>query len=577
MRTIHDIHGGIHPPEEKALSNPGTVLDAGLPKKLILPLSQHIGAPAELNVELGEHVLGGHVLAHSDALVSAPVHAPTSGTITAIEQRPVAHPSGLGNWCIELTCDGEDRWLDTAGTGEWWGVDPTELIQEIREAGIAGMGGAGFPTAVKLLAREKGRLQTLIINGTECEPYITADDTLMQLAAAQIVEGAEILAYILDVDEILFAVEDNKPEALRAMQAAVAALEGGIAHGHDSGHGSSDRSREVLTFPTKYPSGGEKQLIEILTGKHVPSGGLPADVGIVCQNPGTAVAVRDAVIDGRPLTERIVTLTGRALGRPGNYKVRLGTPVAYLLEQAGFDSSHNRRLIHGGPMMGFALDSTDVPVIKTTNCILAPLDSELPVPPPAQACIRCGLCAEACPATLLPQQLYWYARSKNNEQLERHNLFDCIECGACSWVCPSHIPLVQYYRAAKAAVTEARSDKARSERAKTRFEARLERIEREAAEREAKRAARKAAAQQKAAASQDDDPVAAAIARAKAKKAKAAQEQQSLMTPAAGSNVANNGADNNSKIRTDTNAGTSTANSSDPVADHADDIEAGDS
>jgi len=508
VKFIHNIHGGIHPPEEKALSRPGTVLDAGLPNTLILPLSQHIGAPAEPVVAVGDTVLGGQLVAQATGNVSAGVHAPTSGTITDILMHAVPHPSGLDNHCIVITPDGQDRWQTLVGISDFREIEPSALVDSIHAAGIAGLGGAGFPTATKVLARAGIAIDTLLINGTECEPYITADDTLMQTNARAVVEGAEILAYIVGAQTILYGVEDNKPAALNAMQQAVTALGNG-------------EHREVLTFPTKYPSGGEKQLIEILTGKQVPSGGLPADVGIVCQNPGTAVAVRDAIIDGKPLTDRIVTLTGRALSQPGNYRVRLGTPVSHLLEQANFNPGKKQRLIHGGPMMGFALASTSVPIIKTTNCILAPTAEELPEPPPAQACIRCGLCAEACPASLLPQQLYWYARAKDQEQLEKHHIFDCIECGACSWVCPSHIPLVQYYRAAKANIHETRQERQRSDRSKARFEARQARVEREAAQREAKRAARKAAAQQKAATADGEDPVQAAIARAKAKKAQA--------------------------------------------------------
>ena len=510
MKAAFGIHGGIHPPEEKQLSNPGTVLDAGLPAQLVIPLSQHIGKPAALLVSPGDTVKGGQVLAAADGLVSVPVHAPTSGTVTAIEPRAVPHPSGLQNLCLELACDGKDEWLDLEGNANWEAESPEQLIERIREAGIAGMGGAGFPTAVKLIARETHPIDTLIINGTECEPYITADDTLMQTEAAGIVEGAAILAHICGASRILLAVEDNKPDALTAIETAAAA---------------SSRPCEVLTFPTKYPSGGEKQLIEILTGKQVPSGGLPADLGIVCQNPGTAVAVREAVLFGKPLTQRIVTVTGRAVARPGNYRSLLGTPIQHLLDTAGFDPQHNRRLIHGGPMMGFALESSAVPVVKTTNCVLVPTEQELPTPPSAQACIRCGMCAEACPASLLPQQLYWYARAKDQEQLERHNLADCIECGACSWVCPSHIPLVQYYRAAKGMIAESRSEKIRSDRSRGRFEARQERLEKEAAAREAQRAARRAAAQKKVDAATDEDPVAAAIARAKARKAEQATEE----------------------------------------------------
>jgi electron transport complex protein RnfC len=280
---------------------------------------------------------------------------------------------------------------------------------------------------------------------------------------------------------------------------------------------------EVVSFPTKYPSGGEKQLIEILLGRQVPSGGIPADIGVVCQNVGTAVAVHDAIERGRPLVSRITTVTGEAVAHPGNYEVLLGTPMGFLLEVAGFDAERANRLVMGGPMMGFTVPGPDCPVIKTTNCLLAPTERELPPPPPAQACIRCGLCAEACPASLLPQQLYWFARGKEYDKLEDHHLFDCIECGACSFVCPSHIPLVQYYRASKAEILEQRRENAKSEHARERFEARQARMERLAAERAAKREARKKAALKKAEAAHGDkpaeDPIQAAIERARARKA----------------------------------------------------------
>ena len=480
MNRIHNIHGGIHPPERKALSLPGQLRTAGIPRQLVLPLSQHIGKPAE-----------------------AIVHAPTSGTVSAVELRSVPHPSGLENQCVVIDCDGLDEWLPLTPLVDWQKQPPEALVAHVRAAGVAGMGGAGFPTAVKLLASDKHSINTLIINGTECEPYITADDTLMQVSADAIIEGAEILAYIVGAQHILIGVEDNKPDAIAAMREAASQCQ---------------RDIEVASFPTKYPSGGEKQLVEILTGQQVPSGMIPAELGLLCQNPGTAVAVRDAIIHGRPLTQRIITITGEALSTPGNFEVLIGTPITHLLSLAGFQPEHNRRLIHGGPMMGFALDSADIPIVKTSNCILVPTEQELPTPPPPQACIRCGLCAEACPASLLPQQLYWFARAKDQEALEAHNLFDCIECGACAWVCPSNIPLVQYYRAGKASIVDTRQEKVRSDRLRERFEARQERIARETAEREAKRAARKAAAEQKAASGNSEDPVQAAIARAKARK-----------------------------------------------------------
>ena len=507
MRQIFDIHGGIHPPERKDMSNPGWVRDCDMPSKLILPVTQHIGAPARPVVEVGDSVLGGQMIAEAQGPVSVPVHAPSSGTVTAIEARAVPHASGLTDICIEISLDGKDEWVGCEGLDNWRDETKAALLERVRLAGIAGLGGAGFPTAIKLASDRDGGIHTLIINGTECEPYITADDTVMQCFAQQIVQGAEILAHMVGAETVLLAVEDNKPEAADAMRKAAEALE----------------MAEVVTFPTKYPSGGEKQLIEILLNSQVPSGGIPADIGVLCQNPSTAIAVRDALIDGKPVTHRITTVTGMSLKDPGNRRVMLGTPIKELLNTAGFNADSADRVIHGGPMMGFAVTDLDMPVVKITNCVLAPTRTEIPPPQPQQACIRCGMCAEACPASLLPQQLYWYARAKDQEQLERHNLMDCIECGACAYVCPSHIPLVQYYRSAKGSLREAAKEKVRSDNSRARFEARQERLEREAAAREAKRAARKAAAEARAQAG--DDPVQAAIERAKAKKAQQEAEQ----------------------------------------------------
>ncbi|MHA7817039.1 MAG: electron transport complex subunit RsxC [Pseudohaliea sp.] len=528
MRRVHDFHGGIHPPENKALSLTARIQPAGIPPQLVLPLGQHIGAPAQPVVRVGQAVRGGELLAEADGFVSVPVHAPTSGTVSAIEDRPVPHPSGLSAPCIVIDSDGADSWVTLAPLPDAERGDPTKLRERIQAAGIAGMGGAGFPTAVKLSPGPGKAIETLIINGTECEPYITADDMLMRERASDIVAGTRILAELLGPREILIGIEDNKPEAIAAVRAA------------------ADPAMEVVVFPTKYPSGGEKQLIEILLGRQVPSGGIPADIGVVCQNVGTAVAVHEAVALGRPLVSRVTTVTGEAVAHPGNYEVLLGTPMGWLLERAGVDTERARRLVMGGPMMGFSIPDPACPVIKTTNCLLVPTEAELPTPPPAQACIRCGLCAEACPATLLPQQLYWFARGKEYDKLEGHNLFDCIECGACSYVCPSHIPLVQYYRASKAEIIDRRREAEKAEHARERFEARQARMERLAAEREAKRAERKRAAEARArakaeaAAAEDagtgaaegaraaasEDPIQAAIERARARKAALAARRE---------------------------------------------------
>ena len=505
MRKIFGFHGGIHPPENKHQSVGAPIEHAGIPPQLTLPLSQHIGAPASCIVSVGDQVLKGQVIAEAKGFVSAALHAPTSGTISAIENRVIAHPSGLSAPCIVITTDGLDQWIDHSGTANFESVEPGQLINQIRNAGIAGMGGAGFPAAVKLTIRPDTKIKTLIINGTECEPYITADDVLMRERADQIIRGASILRYIIKPDETLIGVENNKPEGITALQGA-----------------AQDREIDIVQFPTKYPSGGEKQLIEILTGKQVPSGGLPSDIGVVCLNIGTAVAIADAIDKGQPLISRITTVTGEAVDAPRNFEVLLGTPMEYLLQKAGYHEDQNSRLIMGGPMMGFSTPQADVPIVKTTNCILAPTERELPTPPPAQACIRCGMCAEACPASLLPQQLFWFSQGKEYEKLESHKLFDCIECGACSFVCPSNIPLVQYYRSAKADILQARRDNEKSEISRGRFEAREERLIQQAAERDAKRAARKKAAEERAknaAAGDGEDPIQAAIERAKAKKA----------------------------------------------------------
>ncbi|MFD1215144.1 electron transport complex subunit RsxC [Microbulbifer celer] len=518
---INDFHGGVHPPENKHQSTGEPIGHIPLAEDLIVPLNQHIGGTAIPLVKLGDNVLKGQKIAEADGPVSCPVHAPSSGKVVAIEPMAVPHPSGMAADCIQIRTDGRDQWYPLEPVEDFRRVEIDTLLEKIRDCGIAGMGGAGFPTAVKLAPRGGAEIDTLIINGTECEPYITADDMLMRERAEEIIGGVEILAHLLDEPErVLIGIEDNKPEAIAAMKKAA---EGTRFH--------------VVVFPTKYPSGGEKQLIEILTGREVPNEGLPANVGIVCQNVGTARAVYRAITHGEPLISRVTTVVGEALAHQRNIEVPLGTPIRHILEHHGVDRKQLQRVVIGGPMMGYTIDDDRAPVVKTTNCILAPTDQELPPPPPAQACIRCGLCAEVCPASLLPQQLYWYARADDREKLQAYNLFDCIECGACSYVCPSSIPLVQYYRAAKGDIREARLEKEKADRARERFEYRKLRLEKAEKEKEAKRLARKKAAEEARkkreqnanspeaqAAKQESDVVAAALARVKAKQASPEQQ-----------------------------------------------------
>jgi len=525
MRKIWSLTGGIHPAENKHQSVQSSIGSLPLPDRLTIPLNQHIGAPPKLLVAEGDRVLKGQVLAEPKGFVSAGIHAPTSGIITHISDHPIPHPSGMAARCITLEPDHKEQWIEHRGIDNYREKTPSELLDIIRQSGIVGLGGAGFPSAVKLGPKQP--ISTLIINATECEPYITADDMLMREHPQDIVDGIKILSFILgDPDEILIGIEDNKPEAFEALKPYL-----------------QDTNITLVEFPTRYPSGGEKQLIQILTGKEVPHGGIPADIGIVCQNIGTTYAIQRAIQHGEPLISRITTVTGKACATNRNYQVLIGTPISHLLQNNGFDQSQCPRLIMGGPMMGFTLEELSIPVIKTTNCILAPTAEELPTPPPTQPCIRCGMCAEACPASLLPQQLFWHAQSQNYEKLEAHNLFDCIECGACSYVCPSNIPLVQYYRAAKGEMRKLAQEKINSDRARERFEFNQARKAKEEAEKAAKREARKRAAELARAKKADqeaspggadtetnsaDDIIKAAMARAAAKKASPEEQRAKL-------------------------------------------------
>ncbi|MFD1008230.1 electron transport complex subunit RsxC [Oceanisphaera ostreae] len=506
---LHQFHGGIHPSQRKSPANLTPISEAGLPKELILQVRQHIGQSAQLKVTVGERVLKGQLLTEPLNPMMMPVHAPTSGTISAIEDRPVCHPSGLDGLCIVLLPDGQDEWRPRFPVADYRLLDSDVLLNRIHQAGITGLGGAGFPAHVKLTPR-KNAIKTLIINGVECEPYISADDRLMREHPQDILQGIQILRHIVQPSTTILAIEDNKPEAIAALKAA-----------------NQDDNIVIVAVPTKYPSGGEKQLIEVLTGLQVPRKGLPANLGIVVQNVGTAFAIKNAIIDDEPLIRRVVTLAGEAFSEPGNAWVHIGTPVRYLLQRYGLKAELEQRVIMGGPMMGFTLHTAAAPIIKGSNCILAPKYAELPPPPEEMACIRCSQCADACPASLLPQQLYWYARSEEHDKLNSHNLFDCIECGACAYVCPSNIPLVQYYRVAKADIRHAEHEAVQADRAKVRFEARQERLAREKAERQARQA--KAAAERKARMAEQksatgEDPVAAALARVKARQQTAAPD-----------------------------------------------------
>ncbi|HCG8130594.1 TPA: electron transport complex subunit RsxC [Vibrio parahaemolyticus] len=519
--SLWDFPGGVHPAENKKQSNKANLVRASIPAEIILPLKQHIGKAGNLLVSVGEHVLKGQALTQSETGFTVPVHAPTSGTITAIEPRTVAHPSGLSELCAVITPDGQDTWCKKSPIADYTQESADTLIDIIRLAGISGMGGAGFPTAKKIQSGI-ARTEILIVNAAECEPYITADDKLMQEHAEELIQGIEIVEHILKPKLTIIGIEDNKPDAIKALESA-----------------ALNKDIVIRVIPTKYPSGGEKQLIKILTNKEVPSGYIPADIGILVQNVGSLYSIKRAIIDGEPMIERVVTLTGKTFKQPRNVWALLGTPVQALLDEFGYKADKKlQRLIMGGPMMGFTLPHSQVPITKTANCILAPTRHEISAHQYEMECIRCGQCAEACPASLLPQQLQWHAKAEEYDKLEELNLKDCIECGACAFVCPSEIPLVQYYRQAKAEIRTRTQEAEAAERAKLRFEEKKARMEREKAERENrfKKAADDRRKEMKS--TGGDDAIAAAIARVKAQKSNEDNKAEPAVKPAVAAAIA---------------------------------------
>jgi len=475
IRRLFDFSGGVQLRQYKKFSTSEPVRPARLPKKLILPLQQNIGEPAKPLVAIGDKVYRGQIIAQASSAVSVPVHATSSGTVIDIGAHKVPNPSGLKAPCIIIETDGMDQ---SRRKGRrfiaYQDLSPAELLKKILTAGIVGMGGAGFPSHIKLDTKNNA-VETLILNGAECEPYITCDDMIMREQAVEIIEGLIIMRYILNATHCIIGIENKKKVALQSMKQAV--VNSGVDY------------IEVVEVPTVYPAGGEKQLIKVLTGKEVPSQGLPLNIGIVCQNVGTAYAVCRAIEHGEPSISRYVTVAG-SVAKTRNLEVRIGTPISDIIEQCGGNRRTLSRVIVGGPMMGHTLHDDEVPVIKTTNCILVnSVISDVPLPSRdkhAMPCIRCGACAQACPVSLLPQQLYWYARSKEFDKIQDYNLFDCIECGCCDYVCPSHIPLVQYYRYAKSEIWTLDQEKQLSDISRQRHEFRLFRLDREKQERAAR-------------------------------------------------------------------------------------------
>ena len=470
------FHGGLHitPPRHKSMSTGAPSREAALSAEYAISLRQRDGSAYLAKVAPGERVLRGQLLAEPVNHQDAPVHAPTSGTIRAIEPRPEMHPANQPVPHLILASDGKDESVPPLTALDPATTDADALRERIASCGIVGLGGAGFPTARKL----GHPANTLVINAAECEPYITCDDLQIRENAADIIHGAQIAAKILGAEHIHFGIEDDKPQAIAALERAAADI--------------NDPRLKISSVPTRYPSGNARQLFELLLGVRVPADQHASDYGLICHNSGTMKAVYDAVIRGEPLTERYTTISGEGVNQPQVLRIRTGAPVRDLIAQAGGEKGDNRYII-GGPMMGYQIISADTPLQKTGNSLLL-----LPAIAPAEEspCIRCSRCADACPMELLPQQLLWYSQSDEHKRLKQYRLYDCIECGICAAVCPSAIPLVQYYRHSKGAIRAADEKARAAEHARTRHEARTARLEREAAERQAQMDARRAKLQQ---------------------------------------------------------------------------------
>ncbi|NSL54883.1 electron transport complex subunit RsxC [Uliginosibacterium aquaticum] len=466
---------GVHPDSHKYPAAGLDIEDAGLPDMLRLPLSQHVGAPAKVIVEVGERVLRGQLIASTGGKISAPLHAPTSGTIVAIDEAVVPHPAALTDVAIHLRPDGLDEWIPLKSELYPINLSEREISDRVEDAGIVGMGGASFPSAVKLSLGHRSKVTTLMLNGSECEPYLSCDDRLMQENAHAIIEGARLILKATGATRVLAGIEDNKPEAILAMKLAAKPFP----------------EVHIVKIPSRYPMGADRQLIKMLTGIEAPADGRAADVGVLVHNVGTAYAVYRALRYGEPLTERVVTVAGGAVSAPRNLRVRLGTPMAYLFERCGGLRVPPARVVSGGPMMGIGVQNLDTPVVKGTSGVLALAAAEVGERE-ASACIRCGSCVEACPVGLLPLEMAARIHANALGEAEEIGLDDCLTCGACGFICPSRIPLVQYFQHAKGELASRSREQKRLDTIKELTEAKAARIEREAREKAEIHARRKA-------------------------------------------------------------------------------------
>ncbi len=467
---LFKIRGGVHPHDRKGLTAECSIEPLPMPGLLHIPLQQHIGAAANPIVERRQQVAKGELIARAQGPVSAPIHAPTSGRIVGLGLYPANHPSGLSVRTITLQPDGEERWHpEIAGVADPFALTSEEIARRVAEAGIVGMGGATFPAAIKLDLRRRYSLHTLVINGSECEPYLTCDDRLMRERPAAVLDGIRIMAHALGVARILIGIERNKPHAIAAMSEAATPW----------------AEIQVVSLPTRYPMGSEKHLVQTLIGQETPARGLTAEIGVVVHNPATAYAVHQALRTGRPLISRVVTVTGGAIREPRNLEVPIGTRVEDLIAYCGGFAETPERLISGGPMMGHAIPEPRVPIMKGSNGVLALTADECNRRAPSP-CIRCASCVTACPCGLVPLEMAAHIRAGDLDGAVSRGLMDCIGCGSCAYVCPAHLPLVQHFNHAKGEL--AARGRARQKQTETRrlAQQRLARLE---AQKQAKREA----------------------------------------------------------------------------------------